>query len=231
MELHRVIFRIDFPPAFKLFNRWGDALELLNANKFWTQVGDTKDARMIVAERKEVDKGINHNLVLQVNNVNGSIEEHPIKSLEEFNKAFADATQLVRLVEASAFARLGTRFMFLEATDTFEAARQAFASQLRGDYIALFQGELTDICLVTVHKDEDQYMKISAGPIQRKEYVNWFNIPDKIQIENGFIIDIDCYSFEYKFKTFDLRKLIDFTHASARKQAVGLIQSIRGKAT
>lgn len=231
MELHRVIFRIDFPPAFKLITRWGEALELLNASKLWTQLGDTNDAKTIVAERKDVEKGISHNLMLQVNNINGSIEEHPIKSVEDFSKAFADATQLVHLVEALAFTRLGVRFVFLERFDAFETARRAIASQLRDEYVGLFQGEMTDLSLVTVHKHEDQFLRVNAGPVQKKEYANWFNVPDKIQIENGLIVDIDCYSFEYKFKTFDLRKLIDFSHASAKKQAASLIQFIRGKAS
>jgi hypothetical protein len=229
MELHRIIFRVDFPPAFKLFNRWGDALEILNASKFWTQVGDTKDARMIVAERKEVDKGIHHNLMLQVNSVNGSIEEHPIKSVEAFDKPFANATQLVHLVEASAFVRLGVRFVFLEPTDTFEAARRALANQLRDEYVGVSQGDLTDLSLTTVYKHEDQFLRLTAGPVQKKEYVGWFTVPDNIQIENGFLVDIDCYSFEYKFKTFDLRKLIDFAHTSAKKQAADLVQFLKGK--
>jgi hypothetical protein len=229
MELHRVIFRVDFRPAFKLFNRWGDALELLNANKLWTQVGDARDARTIVAERKEVDKGISHSLTLQVNSVNGSMEEHPIKSVEAFDKPFADATQFVHLVDASAFVRLGVRFLFIEPTDTFELARRAVASELQDKYIGLFQGDLTDLSLTTVCKHEDLFFRLNVGPVQKKEYVNWFNVPDKIQIESGFLVDIDCYSFEYKFKTFDLRKLVDFTHTSAKKQAASLVQHLNGK--
>jgi hypothetical protein len=227
VELHRIIFRVDYPPAFKLLNRWGDAFELLRANKFWTNLAEAREIRRIIATRKEIEKGIDHNLFLELNNISGIIEEHPISSLEPFMNAFGDATQLVHLIEATSFLRVGVRFVFLEESESFDVPLRALSAQVRNEYWESFEGELIDIALTSVHKIEDQKIRVNAGPIAKREYSNWFNLPEKIKIENGFILDIDCFASEYKFKTFDLRKFIDFNYTIAKKHSLDLLRFIK----
>jgi hypothetical protein len=227
MELHRVIFRVDFPPAFELFNRWGDALALLNRNKLWTNLGETPNIRQIVAQHTDQDKGVNHNTIVAVNNINGNLEEYPIRSLDSFGQVFAAVSELVDLMKVSSFLRVGARFVFLEEAESFEVVRDNFAGQMRAEYVGLFKGELTDLSLITVHKDGDNFSRMNAGPIAKKEYAGWFSIPNMVRIENGLIADVDFYTLNYKFKTFNLGKFIELAFTVARKQSGELIRMIK----
>ncbi|HEX4076312.1 MAG TPA: hypothetical protein VHX49_13000 [Candidatus Acidoferrales bacterium] len=229
MELYRIIFRVDFPPAFKLFSHWGDALELLNANKLWTQLGET-NSRQILAQKNDREKGINHNTVVEISSVNGNLEEYPLGSIDRFEHVFRDVNALVGLVGASSFLRVGARFIFLEPTESFDVARRMFSEQVQREYLAVLGRELTDMSIISVSKEEDQFRRVHAGPISRKEYPGWFSVPDKVNVENALLVDIDFYTFEYKFKTFDLRKFVDMGYGVARKQATELLKIvIRGQ--
>jgi hypothetical protein len=229
MELHRVIFRVDFPPAFELVNHWGEALALLNANKLWTQLGETANLRQIVAQHNDQGTGVSHNTVVALNYISGNIEQYPIKSLESFERVFRDVTGIVTLGGISSFLRIGARFVYLEEAKSFEVAKHCFARQIRGEYLEAFKGELTDLSLITVNKEGDNLRRINAGPIAKKEYAAWFSMPDKLGVENAFLADVDFYTFEYKFKTFDLRKFVDLAFTDARKQSVELMKLIKGE--
>lgn len=225
MELNRLIFRVDFPPAFKLFTRWGEALELLNANKLWTQLGETS-TRQIVAQKSDPEKGHHHNTIVEINNINGNVEEYPIKSLDSFERLFRDVGDLVQLAEVTNFSRVGTRFVFLEPTDSFAAALQTLDRQLRPEYLSGLRPHLTDMSIISVFKEEGQFTRINVGPVSKKEYPGWFSLPEKVTVENGILIDIDFYTLEYKFRTFDLRKFIDLGYDVAKKQATELLKTI-----
>jgi len=218
---------VDFPPAFKLFNHWGDAFEILNANKLWTNLGETPD-RKIVAQCIDPGKGLTYNTILEVNSISGNLEAYPMQSLEPFEKVFHDVTRLAHLTETAVFNRIGTRFLFLETCESFEQARAAFAAQIRPEYRDRFKGKLVDVSLVSVYEEEDQFTRLMAGPLSRDEFRNWFTQPDKITMDTGYFADVDCYTSKYKFKTFDLRKYIDFTYTSARKQTEDLIKYLKG---
>jgi hypothetical protein len=228
MELFRVMFRVDYPPAFSIFNRWGDALALLNGNKLWTNLGETPNVRQIVAQHIDQEKGQNHNTVVAIGNISGNIEEYPIKALEPFERVFRDVTDLVKLLDVTSFLRIGARFIFMEEAESFAVAETGFAKQISSDYLSVVKGELTDLSLITVHKDGDHFRRINAGPITKKEFAAWFSTPTKVEIENAALVDVDFYTLEYKFKTFDLRKFFDLAFDDARKQAVGIMKLAKG---
>jgi len=226
MELHRIIFRVDFPPAFKLLSRWGDILELLNASKMWTQLSESAATRQVIAQKNDPKADLSYNTVVELGNVNGSFEEYPIKSLETFGTAFRDVNAIVKLGEVSTFLRVGARFLFLEPAESFEVARQQFSRQIRPKYVAGFEGELVDLSLNCVYREDDQFQKVNVGPITKSEYAQWFTMPDKLQIDNAYLADIDCYTRDYNFKTFDIRRFIELAHAVAQKQSATLMKLI-----
>jgi hypothetical protein len=223
MELYRLIFRVDFPPAFKLFSRWGEILELLNANKLWTHLGETS-SRQIVAQKNDPGRGIHHNTIVEINSINGNLEEYPLSSLDPLEQVFRDVNSVVELAGATSFLRVGARFVFLEPIESFDAALQLFSRQMRREYLAALEGDLTDMSITTVFKEGDQFRRINAGPISKKEYPGWFSVPDKVRVENGLLADIDFYTLEYKFKTFDLRKFVGLAYDVARKQSMELLK-------
>jgi hypothetical protein len=227
MELHRMVFRVDFPFAFKLISAWAEVLELLQANKHWTGLGETLEPRRIAAEHKDLEKGQNDFLFLEVSNFSGNFEAHPIESPEPYESVLRDVSVLTEKLGIASFIRIGTRFSFLEPIDSFENAQKALASRVGDEYWKQLDGDLIDMSITSVHKHEDQNMRLNVGPISKKEYPIWFGMPDKVAIESAFLFDIDCYSMQHKFKTFDFRKVMDFNYTKARKQALKLSDSLK----
>lgn len=225
MELYRVIFRVDFPTAFSLVNRWGDVLTLLNANKLWMTIGETPNGRQVVAQHNDAAVPANHNLMVALNYISGNIEQYPIKSLEPFERIFRDVTELAQLGDITSFARLGARFLFLEKAP-FADVKDNVGRYISRDYLDSFKGELTDLSIVTVFKDGDNYRRLQTGPISEREYNVWFSMPNSLKVESGFLVDVDFYTFEYRFKTFDLRKFVDLAANEARKLSAAALKLV-----
>jgi hypothetical protein len=201
--------------------------ELLTKNKQWTNVGEGRD-RKVVAEDKDLTRGKNNNLVVEVTNINGNIESHPIASMDTVDAIFQDATNIVRLAEISDFLRIGVRFFFLHEAKSFEIPLNAFKKQVHEDYWNVLGPELTDMSIISTHKVDDQFVRVCGGPLSKKEYPAWFSAPSSLEIENAFLLDVDCSTREYRFKTFSLSKVVDLYYNLARKRAVDLFGFLQG---
>ena len=189
-------------------------------------MGETPNVRQIVAQHQNLEEAAHHNLIIAVNSMNGNIEQYPIKSLEPFERIFRDVTQLTQLADITSFARIGARFMFLEKA-AFAEVRDQVAGYISRGYLESFRGELTDLSIVTVYKDGDNYKRLQLGPIAKSEYSSWFTLPDKLDIASGFLADVDFFTFDYRFRTFDLRKFMDLAANEARKLSSAALSLIR----
>lgn len=220
MELHKIIFKADFAPAFKIFDHWGQALQIVFSNNLLTTVGETTD-RKIVGEHKGADR--HRNLIVEVNNVSGVVEEHPIRSLDPFDQVFKDASALTELAGVSKFLRVGARFFFLEDAPSFEAALEHFRRQGSEKWWSMEKGELVDVGIASVHEAGDRKMRVMAGPFRRQEYKRVFATPAAVLSDNAYLFDVDCFTHEYQYKTFNLGKFVDFSYTIARRRAADLL--------
>ena len=219
MELHRLIFRIDFRNAFSVFSRWGDILSYLDSSGFWPELGEDLTSRAIVASREDESKNKTHSLHVRVNDIDGLFEGHPISSPREYDDRFEGISYILNLLEVAEFNRLGVRFFFLQPYDSFESACRLFSAQVRPEYWALFERDPSDIAIVSVHSDGDESLRLSAGPLKRDEYRYWFSAPKEVKAENALLFDVDCYVRSYKAGKFDLRKIVALYYEKALSQA------------
>ena len=230
MELHRLIFRLDFPNAFSLFSKWGEVFARLHANGFWSELGeDLAPQRAIRATRIDPGGKPRHVLAVRVNDIGGFFEDHPIAPYRKFTDTFNDVSAILGDLQVKEFRRIGVRFIFLEPFDSFEAGRNVFSEQVSREYWKQFPGELRDLSLVSDHQDGDQHLHLNAGPISRKEYQNWFSDPDAVASDNALLFDVDCSTTDYKLTSFDFKKMVDVYYDRALRQAEALARYLLGR--
>jgi hypothetical protein len=218
LELHRLIFRLDYPKAYSIFAAWGQILQKLDSSAIWTQLGEDI-SRSIVAFGEDDSKNRVHVLNVRVNDIDGAFEGHPIKSYREFDDEFRRVNEILQMLNIQEYTRLGVRFYFLEPQEEFEPARKLVADQLRNEYLDVFRDELSDIGIATVHGEGDEKWRFSVGPLGRAEYKNWFAAPDGVKFDCALIFDIDCYTQSYKDSKLDMRKLVALYYDNALSQA------------
>ena len=228
LELHRLIFRLDYPKAYSIFAAWGQILQRLDSAGIWTQLGEDT-SRSIVAIGEDKSKNRVHVLNVRLNDTDGVLEGHPIRSYREFDDEFRRVNEILQLLNIQQYTRLGVRFYFLEPQKEFEAARKLVADQLRNEYLDMFKDELSDIGIVTVHGEGDEKWRFSVGPLGRAEYKNWFAAPDEVKCDCALIFDIDCYVDSYKDSKLDLRKLVALYYDKALSQAERVLGFLKPK--
>ena len=83
--------------------------------------------------------------------------------------------------------------------------------------------------LISIHVKEDQSLRLTLGPISKKEYRNWFSLPSRISLENAILLDMDCFAFHYKLGSFELTKVVEFYYSQAFQQASKVVEYLKGK--
>lgn len=229
MELHRIVFRLDSPNAFTLFNVWGDVLAHLNSNKFWTELSDSSTPRAIFARRVVQSSAELHALTIEVNSIGGGFEAHPINSPREYLSALGDVTKAISMLNVDEFSRVGVRFFFLEAIDSFKAGLESVVSKVCQDYWARFDEPPRDLAITSIHGSKDQWFRLAVGPISKEEYRQWFSLPDRVQVESGIIVDVDCVATGYKLKMFEFSKVVGLYFETAFAQARRTANFLMGK--
>lgn len=229
MELHRFFFRLDFPSAFTLFNEWGNVLALLNSSSFWTELTDSVSPRAILARRVVQSGSELHSLTVEVNGIGGGFEAHPTNSPREYLRAFEDVSTVIAMLNVQEFKRVGVRFFFLEPTDSFKDGLDPLMGKVCQDYWQQFDDPPRDIAITSIHGGKDQSVRLAVGPISREEYRAWFGLPDRVGIENGIIVDVDCFAMAYKLKTFEFSKLVELYFDMAFAQAKHTANFLMGK--
>jgi len=229
MELHRIVFRLDFRNAFTLFNVWGNVLAHLSSSSFWTELSDSATPRAIFARRVVQSSAELHVLTVEVNGIGGGFEAHPINSHREYLSAFEDVTKIITMLNVEEFSRVGVRFFFLEAIDSFKAGLESVVSKVCQDYWGRFDEPPRDISITSIHGDKDQSLRLNVGPISKGEYRAWFNLPDRVRVENGIIVDVDCFGTAYKLKTFEFSKVVELYFETAFAQAKHTANFLMGK--
>ncbi|MGH9403327.1 MAG: hypothetical protein ACRD2P_14605 [Terriglobia bacterium] len=224
-----MIFRVDYPRAFNIFQVWGTIFSTLDACKFWSDLGEDVGTRAIIASGEDDAKNKVNAMNVRVTSIDGVFEAHPISSYGVFDKAFDSANEVLALLEVKDYRRMGIRFIFLQPQETFERAQSLVADQLKATYWELFAGELSDIALVSVHKNEGQNMRLSVGPLNRREYVNWFGAVKEIKPDNALLFDVDCFATDYKQARFDLKKLVALYYDTALRQAEQVLKFLESR--
>ena len=219
MELHRLIFRLDYPKAFKIFGLWGDIFSELESCEIWPTLGEDPISRAIVASGEDKSKNKVYTLRVSLNETDGAFERHPIPSHRDFDDAFQRVSRILALLELKEYQRVGVRFLFLEPMESFENALKPSANQVSAKYWELFEHDLTDISIVSIHGVESQSLRLAIGPLKRAEYANWFGAPSEIKEDNALLFDVDCFARSYKDLKLDLRKLVAVYYVDALKQA------------
>ena len=227
MELHRLVFRLDYPNAFTIFSKWGEILSALESCDTWPELGEDTLSRGIMASREDKSKNKVHLLNVRVNDIDGVLEGHPIPSYRDFDDGFQRINRVLSLLDVKEYKRLGVRFFFLEPQASFESACKLLASQVRTEYWNLFDHAPSDIGIVSVHGDDDQALRLSTGPLKRTEYTNWFNAHSAVKPDNAMLFDIDCYTRSYRDSKFDLRKLVALYYDKALSEAERVLQFIQ----
>jgi len=228
LELHKLIFKLDYPKAYAIFTEWGQILGKLDSSGVWTQLGEDI-SRSIVAMGEDKSKNKVHVLNVRLNDIDGVFEGHPIRSYREFDDEFRRVSEILQLLKVQQYTRIGVRFYFLEPQEMFDATRRLVADQLRSEYLNEFKDPLADIGIVTVHGEGDDKWRFSVGPLGRAEYRNWFTAPDEVGCDNALLFDIDCYTQSYKDSKLDLRKLIALYYDKAVTQAERVLGFLKPK--
>ena len=133
MQLHKLIFRLDFRRAFRIFSQWGEILTYLDSSEFWGDLGEEPPQRAITAFAKDQPGEKVNFLSIRLNDIDGAFEGHPIRSHRDFGDAFESVNQILNLLAVKTFERVGVRFFFLEPCENFDEACKRYYSEVRPD--------------------------------------------------------------------------------------------------
>lgn len=229
LELHRLIFRLDFPKAFRIFSQWGEILSYLDSFGFWGELGEEMPQRAITALAKDQPGEKVNVLTVRLRDIDGVFEGHPISSPREFTDAFVSVNHILDLLEIKEFERIGARFFLLEPCKDFDEACKRYCSQVRPEYWSAIPGPPSDFSIISVHKDGDQVVRITTGPLKQDEYPSWFGAPKKIKHDASFLFDVDCFTRSFKADKFDLKKLVALYYEKAVSHAEAVLKVLLGE--
>ncbi len=218
MELHRLVFRLDFKNAFALFTNWGEILSKLSTSEDFNQLGEEVGVRGILAGRENERKERVYQLAIRVSDIDGTFEQHPFKSDESLKSVFRQTNEILSLINVQDYARVGVRFFFLGSQVDFGDICGRISANLTQEYLALFEQAPSDLSIITVHEDGNERMRLAVGPIRTDEYHQWFLSHADIKQESTVLFDVDCSVAPFKGVRFDLEKLVSLYYSKSLEQ-------------
>ncbi len=131
------------------------------------------------------------------------------KCTPEANNPLIKLTEkIIQDIGVNKVKRIGVRFFFLAAVDSFELANKKISENVDSDFLRLFAGDCVDSSVIFIFEKDKTKSKVTIGPLKKAEYPQWFNKPNLIEFENGYLCDFDSFTLEYKYQSIHVEKFI-----------------------
>jgi hypothetical protein len=235
-KIFKSIFRLDFPLAYKILDKLGEYLEIID--KQATEPPFTKGngnvdllQHSLTYNGKVGDDAFT--LTLDLKTFNGVIEFLKGCDIGELARfpLFNFADELIHKLDedhVSKYDRIGFRSLIIieEKNFKFRPLRDYIwkLNSIFGDALSDFFEEREDIGLVfeSKEKDNSEYVRLRLGPYQKNERLKYFEATG--DIEEGMILDIDMWQRKVSIPKLKLTEMVN-QHQKIYGNLVGSIKS------
>lgn len=221
----KLIFRLDFPISYDLFDSSGKIIRILNEQfpGYWAQVGETRDARRVTGNTRDDDAGTIRLINVEPTAIHGSLEDRSgisfkeISECEYMEKCDATVTEVLRTFKVTDLTRLGLRLFCTDTYgDRFENPLRKFLNFTDREKTSEFEdeiGTLSDASFTFEGTSEDDVLfRISFGPGEKTDLQKVFNeirvdeLEESTHLSHHLIADIDMYERDFSFAGNSLKR-------------------------
>jgi hypothetical protein len=239
MGISKIIFRIDYLPAFKVFDSPGLALKIMNQDgKYeWNGFSDDSSKRQVGSAKQSKEEGYSLNLNCSPICIDGTLINHKGIAFEHVDKN----DDLIRLItitnslrdeyEIFQLKRSGIRlFYFNDLKLGSEIVKERFAALIDKTLVKNIISELGKIDDIMISFDGEGEDKLKyhfrSGPYfshEAKKYIEFF--PEEFVKTSVYdmVVDLDIYE-----ENFELRKNVSYMKwcNGAFKKAIKIISGL-----
>lgn len=236
MKVFKTIFRLDFPLAYKILDKLGEYLELINSRTNQPPFSDGKGNINLLQHAlshtaKVADDAFTLNLDLKTFNAVVEFQGGTDVDTLAKNPLFHFADEVIEKLEgehSSKYKRIGVRsyiivqreeLNFIKLRDYIWECNKVFGEPLMHSFNLRH-----DIGVIFEAKSEDEeYIRVHLGPYQEREQSKYFAL--KNDVKEGLIFDIDIWQPNLSVPQLKLVELL----RSHQKTYIELVQNIESQ--